>query len=288
MRRNAIIKKAVLAVLLILVTSAFFCSLGSALERGLLEDIKQTRPGNLPHPVPSTRLPGLTEDKAYALQRMLTEELVQGGMPIRGWKAGLTTEQSQKRFGAKSPVLGPLFKPGELGPDCVVDSSVYHRLIIEMEIGYIAGEKIDKPVPDVGSMKKLIKDVCPAVELPDIRFAEMKGITEADLIVLIAVAVSSAKYMPGKGVPVGSVDLSKVKVVLTQDGFTVNEGRSQDAMGDQWNALLWLVNSAISRGYVIEPGHLMITGAVGHIVPGKPGHYEGTWTGLGTISWTIK
>ncbi len=281
-------KKAVLVGLLIMVTGAFFSGFGLAKERALTEEIKQTRTGSKPHPLPSSKLPDLTEEKAYTLQRLLTNELVESGLTIRGYKAGLTTEASQKRFGAKSPVLGPLFKKGELGPDSVVDLKEYHRLIIEMEIGYIAGAKIDKRVPDVDSLKKLIKEVCPAVELPDIRFVDMKGVTEADLIVLIAGAVSSAKYVIGKPVPVDSVDLSKVKVVLTQDGFTVNEGRSQDAMGDQWKALLWLVNGAISRGYVIEPGHLFITGAVGHIVPGKPARYEGTWSGLGKLSWTIK
>jgi len=287
-RRKVAMKRAILVCLMTLVTAAMFVEVSLGKEQALMEGIKQTRSGSQPHPIPSSILPELTEDKAYTLQRLLTEELVGSGMPIRGYKAGLTTEQSQKRFGAKSPVLGPLFKQGELAPRCVVDSKDYHRLIIEMEIGYIAAARIDKPVPDVGSLRKLIKEVCPAVELPDIRFAEMKGITEADLIVLIAGAVSSAKYVVGERVPVDSVDLSKVKVGLTQDGFTVNEGRSQDAMGDQWNALLWLVNGTISRGYIIEPGHLMITGAVGHIVPGKPGHYDGIWSGLGKISWTIK
>jgi len=142
-------------------------------------------------------------------------------------------------------------------------------------------------VPDVASLKKLIKEVCPAVELPDIRFAEMEGLTEADLIILIAGAVSSAKYIVGKPVPADSLDVTDLKITLTQDGFTVNEGKARDAMGDQWEALLWLVNGAIERGYVIEPGHIMITGAVGHIVPGKPGKYEGDWGELGKVSWTI-
>jgi len=67
---------------------------------------------------------------------------------------------------------------------------------------------------------------------------------------------------------------------MTQDGFTVNQGKAKDAMGDQWEALLWLVNGAIEQGCLIEQGHIMITGAVGHIVPGKLASMRGTGVSL--------
>ena len=138
LRRGKIMKKTAFVCFQALLTFLWLAGCGLASDQELLEGIKQSRTGQQPHPLPSSKLPDLNEEKAYTLQKLLAEELVSSGLPISGYKAGLTTAASQKRFKAKSPVLGPLFKPGELGPDAVVNSKDYVRLIIEMEIGYIA------------------------------------------------------------------------------------------------------------------------------------------------------
>jgi len=140
-------------------------------------------------------------------------------------------------------------------------------------------------VKDVDTLKKMIKGVFPAVELPDIRFVEMKDMKGEDLIVD---AVASSKYIVGKLLPPDKVEVNQVLVSLTLDGKLVNEGKAADAMGDQWKALLWLVNGVTAQGWSIEPGQVLITGAMGNMIPGKPGKYEGDWGTLGKLSWTVK
>ncbi|MGB9615988.1 MAG: 2-keto-4-pentenoate hydratase [Desulfomonilaceae bacterium] len=280
-------KKAALIVLALQAVAAFlwFSSQAAASEQDVINSIVEARAAVKQFGLPSAKLPDLNEEKAYALQKKLTEALVNKGQPIGGFKAGLTSEATQKRFGVNAPLLGPLFKPGALGPDAVVNTKDFVRLFVETEIGYIPGVKIDKPVADVEALKKMIKEVCPAVELPDLRFDDLKNLKGADLIVD---AVSSAKYIIGKPVPMSSVDVSQVAVTLTRDGEVVNQGKAADVLGDQWKALLWLVNGVVARGYVIEPGQLLITGAMGQMIPGKPGAYKGDWGKLGSIAWAIK
>ncbi len=236
-------------------------------------------------PLPSSQLPDLTVDKAYALQKDLTKALLAKGTSIGGFKAGLTSEASQKKFGVDAALLGPLFKAGELGPEAAVDRKDFVRLFVETEIGYVAGQKITEPVKDVAALKEKISHVFPAVELPDLRFADMKGIKGTDFIVD---AVGSAKYIVGPFVPRQSVDVGAVKVTLTLDGAVVNQGQASDALGDQWKALLWLVNGALAQGWTIEPGQIFITGALGIMIPGKPGKYEGDWGPLGKLAFTIR
>ncbi len=113
----------------------------------------------------------------------------------------------------------------------------------------------------------------------------MKTVNGQDIVVD---AVGSAKYIVGKKIPADKLDVGTVEVTLTLDGNVVNQGKAADCLGDQWKALLWLVNTAIAKGWTLEPGQVLITGAMGAMIPGKPGKYEGKWGPLGTISWTVK
>jgi 2-keto-4-pentenoate hydratase len=254
-------------------------------EAEVIQSILEARSSVKTFPLPSAQLPSLNAEKAYALQRELAKRIVEKGDKVSGFKGGLTSEATQKRFGVEQPLLGPLFKSGELGPDAIVDPKSFTKLFIETEVGYVLGEKITEPVKDVDSLKKKIKEVFPAVELPDMRFDDMKNLKGTDLVVD---AVSCAKYIVGKRAPVGQVDVTGVEVTLTLDGQKVNQGKASDALGDQWKALLWLVNTAVAQGWTLEPGYVFITGAMGNMLPGKPGKYEGDWGKLGVLSWTIK
>jgi 2-keto-4-pentenoate hydratase len=236
-------------------------------------------------PLPSAMVPDLSTEKAYAIQKSLAKAIVAKGDPINGFKAGLTSEAGQKKFGVDQPLLGPLFKSGELGPAAAVDPKKFSRLFIETEIGYVVGRRISEPVKDVDTLKTMISEVFPAVELPDIRFEDLKNLKGTDLV---CDAVGCAQYIVGKKLPISAVDVSQVTVALNLDGKEVNQGKAADVMGDQWKGLLWLVNGAVSQGWTLEPGFILITGAMGNMIPGKPGSYEGNWGPLGKLSWSVK
>lgn len=269
----------------LVVSLVFIASWSWAAEEEVIQSILEARSSVKTFPLPSAQLPSLNAEKAYALQRELAKRIVEKGDKVSGFKGGLTSEATQKRFGVEQPLLGPLFKSGELGPDAIVDPKSFTKLFIETEVGYVLGEKITEPVKDVDSLKKKVKEVFPAVELPDMRFDDMKNLKGTDIIVD---AVSCAKYIVGKRVPADQVDVAGVEVTLTLDGQKVNQGKASDALGDQWKALLWLVNAAVAQGWTLEPGYVFITGAMGNMLPGKPGKYEGDWGKLGALSWTVK
>lgn len=254
-------------------------------EDDVIKSILDARAAVKEFPNPSAQMPDLTVEKAYAMQKKLTKAILDKGQAIGGYKAGLTSEAGQKRFGVSDALLGPLFKAGELGPDATVNSKDFVRLFVENEVGFVIGQKITEPVKEVESLKKMVKEVFPAVELPDLRFADMKTVKGPDIIVD---AVGCAKYIIGKRMPADKVDVNKVEVTMTLDGKEANKGKAQDALGDQWKALLWLVNGVVKQGYPIEQGQIFITGAMGNMIPGKPGKYEGNYGPLGTLSFTVK
>ncbi len=279
MRKTGILSACAVAVLVVLVCFSW------AGENEVIDSILSARTSVKTFPLPSTQISDLDLNKAYALQRALTERLVKSGDSISGFKAGLTSEAGQKRFGVDRPLLGPLFRSGQSEPGASLELKDFTRLFIEVEIGYLLGDKIAEPVQNVDTLRKKIKEVFPAVELPDLRFDDMKNLKGADIVVD---AVSSSKYIVGKRIPADKIDLSGVSVVLKLDGNEINKGQASDALGDQWKALLWLVNSAVEQGWTLEPGYIFITGALGNMLPGKSGKYEADWGSLGQISWTVK
>lgn len=278
-------KKFAVGLVGVLLVLCLFVGFGRAGEDELVNAIIEARKAVKGFALPSTQIPDLTEAKAYAFQTKLAKALVAKGHPISGFKAGLTSPEGQKRFGVSGAVLGPLYKDGELGPDAVVEKKDFVRPFIENEVGYVVGEKISAPVKDEAALKKMIKEVFPAVELPDLRYEDMKNLKGVDII---ADGVASSKYIVGKRFPADKVDVNQVKVTLTLDGKPANEGKAQDALGDQWKALLWLVNGVVAQGWTIEPGQVLITGALGNMIPAKEGKYEGNYGPLGTLSFTIK
>ncbi len=216
--------------------------------------------------------------KAYVTTRLKTEALA-------GFKAGLTSSGAQKKFKVAQPLVGALFKSGQLMPGRAVHRSDFHRPMIETEIGFILDDALTKTVSDIPTLKQHIKAVMPVIELPDLGFADMKSLRGVDII---AANVSSKSFIAGTALSPDGIDLNQITVTLSLDGQPVNQGAGKDAMGDQWEAALWMVNVLISQGRSLEPGQLLITGALGKMIPGKPGNYSADYGPLGTIDFQLR
>jgi 2-keto-4-pentenoate hydratase len=59
-------------------------------------------------------------------------------------------------------------------------------------------------------------------------------------------------------------------------------------MGNQWEALYWLINHIIDQGYTIGEGQVLLTGALGEVLPCEPGSYEADFGNVGTVSFTVR
>ncbi len=251
----------------------------------LIDAMVKARAEVKPLTLPSLLAPDLDVTKAYSVQKDLIKALTSKGDKVCGFKAALTSEAGRKRFGVDKSLLAPLLKSGEVLDGTVLEKKQFVVPMIENEVGFVAGKTIATPVKDVEALKALITEVFPAVEFPDLRYAPLKDLKGADLV---ADATASCKHLVGKKIPLQQVDVTKVEVTLTLDAGEINRGKASDAMGDQWQALLWLVNGALEQGWTIEPGYIFITGAMGKMVPAIPGSYKGDYGALGTLSFTIR
>ena len=106
-------------------------------------------------------------------------------------------------------------------------------------------------------------------------------------VLIIAANVASARFIVGRKKETGVVNPNNIVVPLLRDSEEVNDGKGSDVLGDQWEAALWLVKNVVQQGWDIEPGHILLTGALGNMIPGKPGIYEDDFVNLGKIFFSI-
>ena len=235
-------------------------------------------------PVLSRTEPNLDPKTAYEVQKVYVQWKMAKDR-VAGFKAGLTSEGAQKAFGVNFPLSGILYDSGKLGGSPVVDRTAFRGLFIETEIGFVIGQSINQPLRDIQELQQKVSAVMPAIELPDLGFADMKAVKGVDVI---AANVGAAKFIAGTPRPHQGVNLNQVNVTLFYNGQALYQGKGVEALGDQWQAALWMVNSVVEQGYKVEPGHILMTGSLGKMVPGKPGQYIADYGDFGKISFEVR
>ncbi|OAD22202.1 4-oxalocrotonate decarboxylase [Candidatus Thiomargarita nelsonii] len=251
----------------------------SAGEVELADLLLQSHHNNQLIPLVSLINPQLSVEQAYIVQahyvRGRNEKLV-------GFKAGLTSQAVQKKFQVNQALAGVLFASGDLS--ATTSLSQFQRLMLETELGFEIGKAIRGVVANKAELKQYIKAVLPVIELPELGFAGKPTVVD-----IIAANVGSAAFIKGKPVTdLSDLDLNALKVTLTRNGETVNVGLGRDALGDQWQAALWLVNRLIGLGRTLEPGQFVITGAMGKMIKAEAGDYKADFGKLGVISFSIE
>lgn len=263
----------------LLYSAVAWCDLS---ESELAEILMKAHNADQKIPVLSTQQPNLDVQTAYRVQKAYVNQRLSQDQ-IAGFKAGFSTKAAQKKYELNAPAAGVLFASGKKMGFPLIEKSAFKNLIVETEIGFLMTKSITQPLKDISELYEYIQAVMPVIELPDAGFAEkVRGVD------VIAANVASAKFITGKERDYKGLDLNNLFVTLYLEGQEVNKGKGADAMGDQWEAALWLINTIVQQGWKIEPGQIIITGALPKAIPGKPGKYVADFEELGKISFEIK
>lgn len=228
---------------------------------------------------------GASERDAYLVQRAVIERRVAKGDEIVGHKAGLTTEAAQAKFDVFEPVAGSLLKSQIKNTATFVSMRQLKGAVIEMEIGFELKLSIRSAPRDVEELKGFVRQIVPVVEIPNIYFDPADRVTGADII---AANVAAAVVIKGRPKPVDSVELRDLQVSLSRNNRELSLGDGADAMGDPWEALLWLVQQRLREGYEVKRDDLLITGALGEVVPGEAGRYVADFGKLGRVTFSMR
>lgn len=231
--------------------------------------------------------PKIDLDGAYRVQQVVVDGMLANGDTVAGYKAGLTGKLARWWFNIDAPVFGVIPASGLRRSGDAFAVPKGRHMLLETEIDFVAGARIDKPVADVAALKPLIRGIVPAIEAPAGGFpeAQTRQLTVTDIV---ANNVSAYVLVVGDEQPHDGLDLARLGVAMTRDGKVLSKGTGADVMGDPWKSALWLVNVAIAQGRVIEPGNYLSTGVIGDRVESAPGRYTADFGKLGVIEFSVE
>jgi 2-keto-4-pentenoate hydratase len=225
----------------------------------------------------------------YRVQRLLTEQALRDGRRVVGAKIGLTSEAVQQQLGVDQPDFGVLFADMARDERSPVDISELLQPKIEAEVAFVLGADLDRADLDLRTVRDAVDSAVAALEIVDSR------ITDWDIRIVDTVAdnASSGLYVLGADHrPLRELDLPALPMTMTAHTFdnrrVVSSGSGAACMGDPCLALLWLARTAHRLGTPLRAGDVVLSGALGPMVPVHPGTtYTATIEGLGTVRATF-
>ena len=225
-------------------------------------------------------------DGAYAVQSINTAYWVAEGRRVVGRKVGLTAKAVQAQLGVNQPDFGVLFDDMEIADGGVLLASRTLQPKAEAEIAFILASDLAEPDVTREQVAQSVAEVMAAIEIVDSRIADWK-ITFADTV---ADNGSAAFYVLGtERKPLTGLDLWTCGMALEVNGEVVSLGAGAACLGHPLNAVTWLARTLAARGEPLRKGDVVLSGALGPMVPIKPGDFvEASIGGLGSVSFTVK
>lgn len=229
----------------------------------------------------------LSLEDAYRVQTGFVD-YISAGQDADGFKGGLTGLGDPQRFDLEEPLAGVL-PPGSglksIDNIFQLDISKYHYAMVEMELGFIFRKKITGGDMSIQEIKDAVLAIFPVLELPDLGFAGNGSLHGKDII---AANASAKHYIVSSQTINKDIEINDLVLKLYHNEELITEGVGSDAMGDQWQALQWLINQRLSSGWSIEPEQILITGAIGKMIPLLLGQYRAEYGNQASIQLDVR
>jgi 2-keto-4-pentenoate hydratase len=221
-------------------------------------------------------------DAAYAAQDINTERALAAGRRLIGRKIGLTSLAVQRQLGVGQPDFGMLFADMAMGEGMPIASGRLMQPKIEAEIALVLQHGLDTPQATIADVIQATAYALPALEIVGSRIAKWDiRITDT-----IADNASSGLFiLGGPARPLSGLDLGAGAVMRMRRGDeVVSQGSGSDCFGHPLNAAAWLAGEMARRGRPLQAGDIVLTGALGPMVPVNPGdRFDAEMAGLGSV-----
>ena len=204
-------------------------------------------------------------DAAYAVAEINTRRrLDEPGRRIVGKKVGLTSRAVQQQLGVDQPDFGVLFDDMEFLDGDEIPRSRLIQPKVEAEVAFVVGRDLGAQVPSWSEFLNALAYALPALEIVDSAIADWK-ITLADTV---ADNASSALYVLGyQPVDIGKLALGELGMQLAVNGQVASLGTGAACLGHPLRAAHWLACTMARRGQPLRAGEVILSGALGPMVP---------------------
>jgi len=221
-------------------------------------------------------------EAAYAVAEINTRKQVESGRRIVGLKVGLTSKAVQQQLGVDQPDFGVLLDDMEFlnGQDVPTERLLQPK--VEAEIAFIVARDVTGNPPSYSEFLACLSYAVPAIEIVDSAIADWK----ISLVDTVADNASSGLYVLGdQPVALGALSLGAIGMHMDKNGLPVSTGSGSACLGHPLRAAFWLARTMAARGQGLRQGQVILSGALGPMVPVAAGDLVQASLGdLGSVS----
>ncbi|HEX7932418.1 MAG TPA: fumarylacetoacetate hydrolase family protein [Paraburkholderia sp.] len=224
--------------------------------------------------------PDMSIESAYAIQQENMRWRLSQGRRRIGCKIGLTSAAVQAQLGVDQPDFGVLFDDMAYGDSEPIPASILMQPKIEAEIAFVIGRDLTADRPGTLDVIGAIEYALPALEIVGSRIANWN----IRIVDTIADNASSSAFVLGNTpVKLSAFDARLCGMVTERRGEPVSVGAGAACLGSPLNAVVWLARTMAAHGTPLRAGDLVLSGALGPMVPVVPGDvFETRINGLGS------
>ena len=230
----------------------------------------------------TSRHPELTLDDAYRIQERLNARRLQDGERIVGKKIGVTSQAVMNMLGVHQPDFGILTDAMLVNPGATIAIDTLIAPKAEGEIAFVLRRDLSGPGVGVADVLAATECVLPCFEIVDSRIRDWK----IQIQDTVADNASCGVFVLGsQAVSPLAFDLHSCGLVLEKNGEVVVTGAGAAALGSPLNAVAWLANTLGRLGMGLKAGEVILSGALGAMVPAQRGdNFRMAIGGLGECS----
>ena len=220
-------------------------------------------------------------DAAYAVQKIISARRESLGGRLVGRKIGLTSLAVQKQLGVNQPDFGMLFADMCLADGEEVADGRVMQAKVEAEIALVIDQPLTHEKHTVADIIRATAFALPSIEIVGSRIAKW----DIKLGDTIADNASSGLFVLGsRPVKLDAFDIVGCGMVMERRGDQVSVGAGSACMGNPLLAAVWLADVMAKYGQPLQPGDIVMTGALGPMVPAAAGDvFDAHIQGLGRV-----
>ena len=228
-------------------------------------------------------------DAAYAAQSAWIAEQIAGGARPIGRKIGLTNPAVQAQLGVDRPDFGVLLDTMACLPGTPIDTGRTLQPKIEAEIAFVLAHDLDQPISGsaftAAEIAAATDYVVAALEIVDSRIADW----DIDIVDTVADNASSGLFtFSEQRQRLEGLDLADCAMTMHRGEELVSTGSGVACLGNPLNAVAWLATTARDYGQPLRAGEIVLSGALGPMVPVLPGDtFHARIAGIGEIRATF-